>query len=115
MMIFVPWQRLFVAGAFNRLAFDFFRGAELDYFLLDLVKVVLVHAKTLHNHGGFVLSCLTELPRNNSEGHAIVFKHVQDAVEDSLVEQMPNQLEGESLHSYTARAFIVVQTLVKRP
>ena len=95
----MAWEGLFVAGTFDGFALDFLGGAKVDDFPLDLVEVVLIYAKTLHYHGCFVLGCLTKLPGDDSEGHTIVFKHVQDTVEDSLVEQVPYQLESESLHS----------------
>ena len=111
----MAWEGLFVAGTFDGFALDFLGGAKVDDFLLDLVEVVLIHAKTLHHHGCFVLGCLAKLPGDNSEGHTIVFKHVHNTVEDSFVEQVPYQLESESLHSYTTRTFILIEPFVKRP
>ena len=93
---------MLVARTFDWGALDVFRSTEVDYLLFNLVEVVFIHAKSLHDDLSFVLSALTKLPRNDSESYSMVFKHIQDSIEYLLVKQVANQLKREALHSNTA-------------
>ena len=93
---------MLVAGTFDWGALDILRSAEVDYLLFNLVEVVFIHAKSLHDYLGFVLSALTELPRDDSESDSMVLKHIQDPIENLLVKQMADQLKREALHANAA-------------
>jgi hypothetical protein len=49
-VIFVTWEGLFVARAFDGRALDFFGSTKFNDFFFNLIEIILVHAKTLHNH-----------------------------------------------------------------
>lgn len=90
---------MLVAGTFDWGALDVLRSAEVDYLLFNLVEVIFIHAKSLHDYLSFMLSALTELPGDDSESDSMVLKHVQDPIEYFLVKQVADQLKREALHS----------------
>ena len=89
------------AGTLHLYALNLLTLREVHDLLLDLVKFVLVHAETLHDHGCRRLGVLPEDPGNDSEIDTSILEHIKNSVEDLLVKQLTSQLKCEALHSRT--------------
>jgi len=93
-------KRLLEAGALNAAACNVLTLAELIDLTLNFEKFLFASAKALHDYHGLIIDCLAEVPRHNPEVDASRFKHVEDTVENLLVEEVTLHLKGEALHAH---------------
>lgn len=77
-----------VGWSLNLDALDFFFLAELHDLILGLVKSHIICAESLQHHCSLIIKGLANAPADDSEVNLRLFGHVQNLVNNLLVEQM---------------------------